>query len=143
MVEGLIKLISPLSIYLSTKKKFILNLNQFRNTHFRQLNKAKILYKDYMREQINKVKKFDNPVALCYTVYKGDGRRYDVGNICSVHQKFFEDALVELGKLTDDNHKMIPISIFFDGVIDKTNPRVEIDIIPLDKTIEYILGRLK
>lgn len=139
----MIKLISPLSINVTTRKKFILNLNQFRNTHFRALNKAKITYKEFMRKQISKLKKIDKPVAICYTIYKGDNRRYDVGNVCSVHQKFFEDALVELGKLTDDNHKMIPVSVFFDGVIDKDNPRVEIDIIPLEELLDYITQRLE
>lgn len=121
------RLQSPLSISVG-KRKFILNLNNFRNAHYLTLNRAKVLYKEYMREQIKKLPQLQPPIQVVYRVYKGDNRRCDTGNVCSIHQKFFEDALVELGKLPDDNHNMIVRSIFEWGGVDKLAPCVEIMI---------------
>lgn len=118
---------SPLCLYIK-KKKFILNLNNYRNTHYRVLNSAKVFYKLYMKQQIEKIPRLQPPLQITYTVFKGDKRNCDIGNICSVHQKFFEDALVELGKLPDDNHNMIKKTIYEWGGIDKINPCVEIMI---------------
>lgn len=118
---------SPLQIFVG-KRKFILNLNNYRNTHYRVLNNAKVTYKMYMKKQIEKLPRLQPPIQITYTVFKGDKRNCDIGNICSIHQKFFEDALVELGKLPDDNHNMIKRSIFEWGGIDKLNPCVMIMI---------------
>lgn len=112
----------------SLRKKFILNLNQYRNTHFRVLNYAKQLYKDWMKPQIIKSKKKDK-IIVVYKVYANSKRHYDVGNVCCVHEKFFEDAFVELGKLPDDNKEYIPLVIYMRGGVDKENPRVEIEVI--------------
>ena len=84
---------SPLQIFVG-KRKFILNLNNYRNTHYRVLNNAKVTYKMYMKKQIEKLPRLQPPIQITYTVFKGDKRNCDIGNICSVHQKFFEDALV-------------------------------------------------
>lgn len=118
---------SPLQIFVG-KRKFILNLNNYRNTHYRVLNNAKVTYKMLMKKQIEKLPRLQPPIQITYTVFKGDKRNCDIGNICSVHQKFFEDALVELGKLPDDNHNMIKRSIFEWGGIDKLSPGVMIMI---------------
>lgn len=127
-----LKFLSPLSIK-AGRKKFILNLNQYRNTHYRVTNNAKIKYKEFMEEQISKLKKKIGKSMVIYTVYKGDKRNFDVGNICAIHQKFFEDAMVELGKMDDDRYSLIPMSIFCFGGIDNKNPRVEIEVIPYRK----------
>lgn len=118
---------SPLQIFVG-KRKFILNLNNYRNTHYRVLNNAKVTYKMLMKKQIEKLPRLQPPIQITYTVFKGDKRNCDIGNICSVHQKFFEDALVELGKLPDDNHNMIKRSIFEWGGIDRLNPCVQVMI---------------
>lgn len=127
------RLKSPLQIFLNSKSKFILNLNNFRNCHYRSLNKAKVIYKQFMMSQIKKLPKLNPPIRITYTVFKGDKRNCDVGNICSIHQKFFEDALVELGRLNDDNHIVIPETIYKWGGIDKINPCVDIMIEEIEK----------
>lgn len=81
-----------------------------------------------MKKQIERIKSIKTPLRITYTVYKGDNRNCDVGNICSVHQKFFEDALVELGRIDDDSYKFIHQSIFKWGGIDKVNPSVVIEV---------------
>lgn len=86
-----------------------------------------------MRHQIEKLPILQPPIQITYRVFKGDKRVCDTGNVCSVHQKFFEDALVELGKLPDDNHNMIKRTIFEWGGIDKLSPSVEILITEVDR----------
>lgn len=141
------KFISPLKVLMSKIKYFRLNLNQYRNTHYRLLNTCKINYKEIMKKQINKAKPF-NKVLCLYKVYFGSKRCYDVGNVCSIHEKFFEDALVELGKLPDDNTEFIPLVIYLGCGIDKGNPRVEIEVMDLTKdnidlTFKEIIDTIK
>lgn len=127
---------SPLSVPLTSKKQFILNLNNYRNLYFRSLNTSKKVYKQKVAEQIEEQFYYQpEQVGIIYKVFKGDYRRFDIGNICSVHQKYFEDAVVELGKLKDDKADIIPISVFLYGGISVDNPRVEITVYDLkDKT---------
>lgn len=123
---------SPLKVLATKLKGWILNLNQYRNTHFRTLNAVKINYKECMRSQIATGPKY-NKIACIYTVYPPNKRLFDIGNVCCVHQKFFEDALVELGKLSDDNYNYIPLTIYAFGGIDTANPRVDIETVNFDK----------
>ena len=125
------KYISPLKVKASKKKDFRLNLNEYRNTYFRTLNTCKINYKQDMKSQIAIGPNY-NKVACIYTVYPKTRRNFDLGNICCIHQKFFEDALVELGKLDDDNYSKIPLVIYRYGEIDTENPRVEIEVVELN-----------
>lgn len=127
------KFISPLKVLASKVKHFVLNLNQYRNTHYRVLNTCKINYKELMAEQIKKAPKFKKVICL-YKVYAPNKRSFDLGNVCSVHEKFFEDAFVELGKLEDDNIDYIPLVIYMGCGIDRENPRVEIEVLELNKT---------
>lgn len=127
-----IRLESPLAIKINSKRQFILNLNNYRNAYFRTLNSAKVNYKAYMKEQIlNEIYKPLEKIAIQYKVFKGDRRRFDIGNVTSIHQKFFEDAIVELGKLPDDRHENLPLTFDSFGGISTDRPRVEITIYDL------------
>lgn len=127
---------SPLSVWINKKKQFILNLNNYRNLYFRSLNTSKINYKQCIKDQIEKECYYPlERIGIIYTVHKGDARNFDIGNVCSIHQKYLEDALVELGKLPDDKATNIPITIFLAGNISRDRPRVDIRIYDLtDKT---------
>lgn len=57
----------------------------------------------------------------------------DLGNVLSIHDKFFCDALVDLGKLPDDNYHFIPSIAFHMGEVNKLNPRVDIEIQPIQE----------
>ena len=105
-------------------KGFSLNLNQYRNAHFYKLNNAKIEYKAIIK--------------LTYVVYPKTSREFDISNVCSIVDKFFSDALVELGKLPDDNFKYIPEISYKIGEKDKDNPRVEIIIETLESSIDTV-----
>ena len=123
---------SPLKVLASKVKNWILNLNQYRNTYFRTLNTVKINYKKFMQSQIAIGPRY-NKIASIYTVYPANKRLFDLGNVCCIHQKFFEDALVELGKLPDDNYTNLPLTLYIFGGIDANNPRVEIELVDLEK----------
>jgi len=120
-------IISPLSVPVTKTKKFILNLNQYRNTHFYTLNKAKVVYKEEISVQFPGLA-INPPIQVTYIYFPKTARKTDIGNVLSIHQKFFEDALVEGGYLVDDNYDYIPRTIFRFGEVDKENPRVEIHI---------------
>jgi hypothetical protein len=128
---------------LASKRKMLrLNLNEYRNTHYRILNNAKINYKEVMKKQIQKAKRLGKALFV-YTVYPGSKRSFDIGNICCIHEKFFEDAFVELGKLEDDNANFLPLVVYMYGGIDKDNPRVDIEAMELnresiDKVVEMM-----
>lgn len=130
------KLSLPLSVQVSKRKTFILNLNNYRNAHFQVLNKAK---KMYIEEVISAFpdKKFlvasqkqilFRKVELTYTLYQPTSRRVDISNPLSIIDKFTCDALVELGVLPDDASDNIPKVTYQWGGIDRENPRCEVEI---------------
>lgn len=121
------KLIAPLRVHKSKNKLFSLNLNTYRNENRFALDTAKVNFKKIMEEQIRELPKFTK-VQITYVFYPGTKHLSDVGNTCSIVDKFFADALVELGKLPDDNYLYIPELVFRMGSIDRENPRVEIFI---------------
>lgn len=82
-----------------------------------------------MNNQIQYLPVFNKLVKIKYTVFPRTAQLFDVSNVCCVVDKYFMDALVEAGKLSDDNYKYVPEVIYCFGSIDKINPRVEIEII--------------
>jgi len=73
-----------------------------------------------------------NKVSITFHIWARDKRLFDIGNIRSVHEKFFLDALVELGKLEEDNYLFVPETHTYFKGIDKENPRVDIIIKELE-----------
>ena len=125
----LMKINTPLSVRVSKKKMFILNLNNYRNAHYQTLNKAKVEFANEMDNRCPmEVLRFPGQVEIKYTVFAKTKRRFDIGNVCSVVQKFFEDWLIARGGLEDDNVKFIPRVVYEYGGVDKEDPRVEIEI---------------
>ena len=57
----------PLEVYYSKKKKFILNLNNYRNAHYRVLSTSKRLYSEQLVERIKDYPRFTEPVKLVFT----------------------------------------------------------------------------
>lgn len=118
----------PYSIPIGKKdNKFYVNLNQYRNAHYHTLNSAKIAFKELISDQVKQLPKF-NVIKLWYRVFAPSKRLVDTNNICSIADKFFCDALVEAGKLEDDNYNFLIETRFTFGGIDKENPRVEVEI---------------
>ncbi len=118
---------APISVPISKNKSLALNLNIYRNAHYQSLNKAKVMFKELLREQIEPMNSMTSITAR-YVLFVGSRRLTDVANVCTVVDKFFMDALVEFGKLPDDNYQHLPKVIYEFGGYDKENPRVEIYI---------------
>jgi len=118
----------PLEVYYSKKKKFILNLNNYRNAHYRVLSIAKKLYTDNLIPRLEDFDSFSEPVTLTYTYYAKSKRRIDVSNPCSIIDKFACDALVKAEILEDDSFKQIKEVVYRFGGVDKENPRCELVI---------------
>lgn len=110
-----------------------LNLNEYRNAPYFKLNQAKIAFKEEpsIKSQLLNLPQYSR-IHLRYIVHYPTNREFDVANICAVADKFFSDALVEYGKLPDDNFKFIPQVTYCFGSIDKHNPRIEVEIINVD-----------
>ncbi len=118
---------APLYVMQTKVKKFHLNLNIYRNSHFQVLNKTKIAYKHAIAEQIILLPKMDK-VRISYTLYPKTKRLCDLDNVLSIHAKYTQDALVEYGVIPEDTYKHIPSISFNFGCVDKHSPRVMIHI---------------
>lgn len=133
-----LKLDLPLTVIIPRKtkadKRFTLNLNIYRVTHYQTLNQAKIIYAGELQRRLMDHKgQFTKPVICKYILYPKTKRRTDLGNVLSVVQKFTEDALVSLGILEDDSYEHICDVSYGFGQVDKDNPRVELLIYEWEK----------
>lgn len=126
------KLILPLAVMIPRKtredKKFILNLNVYRNSHHFTLNAAKKEMLLHVKMSLTKCHMCVPPFRFTYTIFPATGRAFDLGNVCSIIQKFTDDALTELGVIKDDNMTIIKEVVYRFGGVDKENPRAELDI---------------
>ena len=118
----------PIEVYYSKKKKFILNLNNYRNAHYRVLSISKRLYSDNLVPRLKGFDSFTEPVSLTYTYYARSNRRLDISNPCSIIDKFTCDALVKAEILEDDSFKQIKEVVYKFGGVEKDNPRCELVI---------------
>ena len=110
----------PLEVHYSKKKKFILNLNNYRNAHYRVLSISKSLYSDNLVPRLKDFDRFTEPVSLTYTYYARSNRRLDISNPCSIIDKFTCDALVKAEILEDDSFKQIKEVVYKFGGLRKT-----------------------
>ena len=118
----------PLEVYYSKKKKFILNLNNYRNAHYRVLSISKRLYSENLVPRLKGFDRFTEPVSLTYTYYARSNRRLDISNPCSIIDKFACDALVKAEILEDDSFKQIKEVVYKFGGVEKDNPRCKLVI---------------
>lgn len=131
------KLILPLSVTIPRKRsadKIVpCNLNFYRNAYFQVLNQAKHLYKDevqkaWMVAHQSGADVEPPPYQFIYTVYPANNRKFDLGNVLSIVQKFTDDSLIDLGLITDDSYKIVREVVYRFGGADKDFPRVELEI---------------
>lgn len=128
----------PLGVQLSTNKWFPLNLNHYRNTHYRDLNKAKELFAQRVLPLVQDLPKLER-VAIGYSLYIRDKRRVDLNNVISIVDKFFSDVLVEAGKLEDDHCRILSMTGSRFGGIDFDYPRVDATIQLIGPDADIIL----
>ncbi len=121
---------APLFIILaksSKGKRYHLNLNNYRNWHSSVNNNLKKRYKEIVAAQLKGVK-LKAPIEIKFTYIKCQDRKVDRANILSVHEKFFCDALVEMGCLPDDNDQFINKTTYVSAALDREFGRVEIEV---------------
>ena len=127
----------PWKIPISKNKDFPINLNYYRNACFQELNKAKINFKELVSPLLGSVLCMES-CSLHYVIFPSSKRECDISNVCSIADKFFSDTLVSSGKITDDNFKVIPSITFSYGHVDPLNPRIEVTITPIGKTLNSL-----
>ena len=132
-VEKVVQIDLPLEVYYSKKKKFILNLNNYRNAHYRVLSTSKRLYSEQLVERIKDCPRFTEPVKLAFTYYARSNRRLDISNPCSIIDKFTCDALVKAEILEDDSFEQIKEVVYKFGGVDKDNPRCVLELFTISE----------
>lgn len=108
---------------------FPLNLNAYRNANFHILNAAKIRFAEIVKPLVAHIPKLPG-CGMDLVLFPGSHHKCDVSNVCSIVEKFFNDAFVEAGKLDDDNYTFVPVSRYTFGRVDTKHPRVELTIEP-------------
>lgn len=118
----------PLSLIVG-KKKYSINLNPYLHWHYHEVNAIKKAYSAIIQAQVKaQGPKFYDKASLRFTLYPPSKSRRDRANFLSIHEKFFCDAIVSAGIIEDDSDKYIISSFYSTGIVDKDNPRVEIEI---------------
>ena len=128
--EPFYKVSSPLRVPVTKKRDMILNMNQVNAAHFRTYAKAKREYTALMRHFIKDLPVF-KAVDITFILNPKTRRLTDLDNVCSIHAKFFQDALVHWGKLVDDDYKHVKRLHFKFGVVSPKDPRVDVIIKPI------------
>lgn len=131
------KVVLPIKVLVG-KKYFYLNLNQYRNTHYQILNKAKTVFAELVSPLLKDIPHL-NKCSFKYIYYAPSKRETDISNICSVVDKFFSDVFVSAGKLIDDNYKYLDEVTYAFGGIDPNNPRVEVVITLKESNMKLVI----
>lgn len=123
----------PLEIHIPRKRvkdrKFILNLNTYRNADRFFLGDCKQIYTDLVLDKVKGLSlSVPPPYTFKYIYYKGDNRKVDISNPLSIIDKFTCDALVKSGLIEDDNFDILTNVIYSFGGVDKGRGRVDLEI---------------
>jgi hypothetical protein len=113
----------PTSVYLPRKtkadKKISLNLNFYRNLQHFDNNQAKKQYVQAVKKAIYGRSIPKPPLYFIYCLYVPSKRKIDSGNVYSIVEKFFLDALVILKLIPDDNDEYIKHRLFLPAIYAK------------------------
>ena len=130
-MEGkVINLILP--IYFGSRKKYLMSLNWLQDVHYRARNKVK---QDF-HEQIGKILindkiSFKGSIRTHYKLYYKN-KLCDAPNVVAVIDKFLLDALQEHNIIVQDNVQYYIASSWEVVEQDKTNPRIEVEIMEIE-----------
>jgi len=114
-------------------KLYALNLNIYRNMHFKVLGDLKIRFSEWVTEELKKNPAytklmFKHPKVI-YRFYNGSNRITDMMNWVSVVDKFIMDALVKNYVIPNDDITVIDDVHVLYGGLDKGHERVTIELI--------------
>ena len=116
-----LRLKAPVKLQLSKSGKYYnLNLNNYRNWHYRTSNNLKQRFKDII---LKGLKSFNEELAdvvrITYTLYVNDNRKKDLANVLAVVDKFLCDALIVAGVIPDDNYNhLVEVVYSFGGKVE-------------------------
>ena len=97
------------------KKIIPINMNRFRNLHYRVKNLLKRSFEDVVIPNIPDEKY--GKIELTYTLYIKTKRTKDIANVLAMQDKFFCDCLVKRGVIKDDSYTYIKkITLLFGGM---------------------------
>ncbi len=120
-------IVAPLRIVRPRSKDWLINLNVYRNAHYMTLNGVKIKYRALVQDQIDLLS-YMAKCRLNLVLFPKTRHRMDLTNMLCIQDKFICDALVESGKIDDDDYLHIIETTYSFGEVDKVNPRAEIHI---------------
>ena len=121
---------SPVKIMTSKNKKgvekfFDLNINKYRNLHWSMLAKSKKIYGDVLFQLLAKqdihLLQLDE-IEITYQMIASNKRKFDTMNIVSIIDKYFQDVMVGLGIIKDDNYNYVKKITILPVIIDKELP---------------------
>lgn len=109
------------------KKTVMIGLNWYRNAHFRTNNSVKKYYEKMVHLQLKKkrFKMYEGLYQISYKLYYKN-KISDLGNVCSVIDKYVQDSLQSIQYIKNDNIQFCKKIIFEAGEQDKEEPRVEV-----------------
>ena len=123
-----IRLELPVYWNVTKKQKRLIGMNWYQRADKFQINKVKQKYQELVElKLLDSKKKIKGSYQVKYTYFYKD-RRSDLGNVTSVIDKFFNDALQKLGIVENDNVEFFRRSVDEVGGLDKENPRMEIEV---------------
>jgi len=116
----------------SGKRNIPISLNWYRNAHYQTSNNIKRKFKNLIAPQFDGLTTIDSKIHIKFVYYAAMNNSPDLDNFTSVSKKFFQDAMIELGLLKDDNVNHIISTSEYYGGIDRKNPRVEAFVTKID-----------
>lgn len=121
-----------------------LNLNAYRNLHFYQLSYQKNAFHNTMKPLLSGLPKLGK-VKLHYEIHPKSKGRLDTMNVGSIVDKYFSDALVEAGVITDDDYTNVVFNSFCFGSVCPQDPHVLVTITETEprrtETMRILLDR--
>jgi len=108
-------------------RTFLVSMNELNNAHYHMKNNIKSWFTDYFTGIFLKTKPVPivGPYEVAYVYYYKNASS-DLGNVCSLTDKYFCDAIQIAGIVQEDNVNYCKKITFLVGEQDKENPRVEI-----------------
>ena len=111
------------------------SLNQLIGGKVRDRIRLKRQWKDVVTAHAARLPAIIGPVRMRYDFFEfRGGRGRDPLNILAGAAKIIEDALVSIGVLPYDNREVIHGIEMGPIVTDKSDPRVEVEITPMEET---------
>lgn len=100
--------------------------NRYGANAMKRKNEAKVIE----GIKLANLRKVDHYPINLHVIWYEPNRRRDVDNI-TFATKFVQDALVKSGILEDDSQKYI-VGVFHRVLVDKKNPRIEVELRPAE-----------